>query len=128
MVSSMDKELPQLQPGQCMAICEDYENGTRYNLRRVIVTPAEKRCSRKAKNTIKSPEGELCFCNLHQRLCLEGFIDEKGVVLNRDMIRETRKGHDHALRRYYDLVRRGAKPKKPEPAGFYSWVRKNETP
>ena len=77
---------------QCGAICEDFANGKRYNLRRVIVTPAEKQCSRKAKHEVRLKDFPnhrsilLPLCNVHYRLHVEGFVGVDGRVFAKSAI------------------------------------------
>jgi hypothetical protein len=89
------------QPTKCQATVEDFENGTRYNLARVFITPVAKPCSRNAKLQV----GEFCFCAQHAKLALGGLIDDDGSVATRNALRDVRKY-----------------PKK-FPDGIYTWAR-----
>jgi len=77
----------QPQPAKCQATVEDFENGTRYNLARVFITPVAKPCSRNAKFQV----GAFCFCTQHAKLALEGLIDDDGSVATRNALRDVRK-------------------------------------
>lgn len=90
---------------RCDAICEDFENGKRYNLRRVIVTPAEKRCSRHAKFFVKVGHGWLNLCNTHKRLHDEGFVDAVGRVTPKSDIAAERNARARAIARRVRLSR-----------------------
>jgi len=92
---------PKPQPIKCQAIVEDYANGTRNNLVRVIVVPKDKPCSRVARVKL----GHLCLCAQHSQLAQDGLINYDGRVAPR--------GDLHDVRKY---------PKK-FPNGLYDWAR-----
>lgn len=86
---------------RCAAIVEDYENGTSYNLSRVIAAPAARPCSRSARCKL----GHLQLCGQHGKLAKEGLVDDGGHVAPRG-----------DLRAFRDNPRRF-------PRGLYSWAR-----
>ena len=85
----------------CAAIVEDYANGTRNNLVRVIVTPKSRACARAATCVL----GHLKLCTQHGKLAKEGLVDDDGHVAPR--------GDLHAVR---DNPRHF-------PNGLYQWAR-----
>jgi hypothetical protein len=85
----------------CVAIIEDYANGTTNNLSRLIVTPKMRRCARAATCKLD----DLHFCTQHGKLAKEGLIDEHGNVAPRGDLRTVR-----------DNPRRF-------PHGLYKWAR-----
>jgi hypothetical protein len=85
----------------CQAIVEDYENGTRNNLRRVTITPKDRPCMRSATVQL----GHLCLCAQHGKLAAEGLVDEGGHVAPRGDLRAVRDNPRHF------------------PGGLHSWAR-----
>jgi hypothetical protein len=92
---------PRVAPIKCQAIVEDYANGRRNNLVRVIVTPKDKPCSRIARIKL----GNFCFCALHAKLAQDGLINHDGHVAPRGDLRD--------VRRYPNKF----------PNGLYDWAR-----
>jgi len=86
----------------CQAIVDDLDYAKTFNLRRMIVSPGDKPCSRKAVEHV----GHLHLCKVHARMAREGLVEENGRVAPKVEI---------ALVRRY--------PKK-FPHGLYDWVRK----
>jgi hypothetical protein len=91
---------------QCQATIEDYENGTRNNLVRVIVVPLSRRCTKKATSRF----AHLCLCTQHLKLAVDGLIEESGNVAPRGDIRNVRDYPKHHLNGLYPW----AKNIKPE--------------
>lgn len=85
----------------CAAIIEDYANGTRNNLVRVIVTPKSRVCSREATCRL----GHLRLCWQHGKLAKEGLVDDDGRVAPRGDLRAVRDNPRHY------------------PDGLYQWAR-----
>lgn len=77
---------------KCQAIIEDYRNGERYNLARVIVSPETRQCRFEAKSRL----GKLCLCKTHVRLAYEGFVDVSGQVASKGDIAITRRRNESA--------------------------------
>jgi hypothetical protein len=75
----------------CQAIIEDYENGTRNNLRRVTISPMERSCKRSAIVQL----GALCLCTQHGKLAAEGLVDKSGQVAPRGDLRAVRDNPQH---------------------------------
>lgn len=76
---------------RCAAIIEDYANGTRNNLVRVIVTPKSRACSHAATYKL----GHLRLCAQHGKLAAEGLVDDDGHVAPRGDLRAVRDNPQH---------------------------------
>jgi len=88
-------------PTHCEAIIEDYVNGTRNNLRSVIVVPKSRQCMHNARVKL----GTLCLCTRHGQLAKDGLVDARGYVAPRGDIRNVRDNPKHF------------------PNGLHSWAR-----
>jgi hypothetical protein len=71
---------------RCNAIIEDYANGTRNNLSRVIVVPKSRCCTHRATCSL----GKLYLCTQHSKLAKEGLVNEDGQVAPRGDLRAVR--------------------------------------